>query len=113
MPMKDQIYWVGASYDNSEKNKIPTQRKKEWLIEKLESIITEPFKIVEHNANIRPTTVDRRPMIGSHSNFKNIYLLNGLGSRGILLAPTLSAWLYNQIYKSSPIPKEVDLKRFT
>jgi len=113
MPMKDQIYWVGASYDNSDKNKIPTQRKKEWLIERLESIITEPFKIVEHNANIRPTTVDRRPMIGSHSNFKNIYLLNGLGTRGILLAPTLSAWLYNQIFKSSPIPKEVDLKRFT
>ena len=52
-------------------------------------------------------------MIGSHSNFKNIYLLNGLGSRGILLAPTLSAWLYDQIYKSSSIPKEVDLKRFT
>ena len=113
MPMKDQIYWVGASYDNSDKNKIPTQRKKEWLIERLESIITEPFKIVEHNANIRPTTIDRRPMIGSHSNFKNIYLLNGLGTRGILLAPTLSAWLYNQIFKSSPIPKEVDLKRFT
>ena len=106
MPMKDQIYWVGASYDNSDKNKIPTQRKKEWLIEKLESIITEPFKIVEHKANIRPTTVDRRPMIGSHSNFKNIYLLNGLGTRGILLAPTLSAWLYNQILRAHQFLKK-------
>tara|TARA_A100001011_G_scaffold317006_1_gene336222 strand:- start:1501 stop:2547 length:1047 start_codon:yes stop_codon:yes gene_type:complete len=112
MPMGNEIYWVGASYDNSDKKNKPTQLKKRWLIEKLEGIITESYKIIDHKASIRPTTVDRRPIIGSHPDYKNIYLFNGLGSRGILLAPTLSSWLYNYIYKSLPIPKEVDLKRF-
>ncbi len=112
MPMENQFYWVGATYDNSDKKNRPTQLKKQWLIDRLESIIKEPYKIVEHKASIRPTTIDRRPITGSHPNYKNIYLLNGLGSRGILLAPTISSWLYSHIYESSPIPKEVDIKRF-
>ena len=112
MPLENQFYWVGATYDNTDKKNMPTQLKKQWLIDKLESIITEPYKIIEHKASIRPTTIDRRPIIGSHPNYKNFYLLNGLGSKGILLAPTLSRWLYNFIYESSQIPKEVDLKRF-
>ena len=71
-----------------------------------------PYEVIEHSAGIRPTTIDRRPIIGSHPNYKNIYVFNGLGSRGILLAPTLSCWLYNHIYKRSLISKEVDIKRF-
>jgi len=112
MPLENEHYWVGATYDNLDKKNKPTQLKKEWLIEKLESIITLPYKIIHHKASIRPTTIDRRPMIGFHPDHKNIYLLNGLGSRGVLLAPTLSCWLYNHIYKSAPIPKEVDVERF-
>tara|TARA_B100000902_G_scaffold158926_1_gene154885 strand:- start:155 stop:1243 length:1089 start_codon:yes stop_codon:yes gene_type:complete len=112
MPLENQYYWVGATYDNSDKKRSPTQLKKQWLIDKLESIITKPYKIVEHKASIRPSTTDRRPIIGPHPKYKNIYLLNGLGSRGVLLAPTLSSWLYNNIYKSTPIPKEADINRF-
>ena len=112
LPMGNEIYWVGASYDNSDKKYKPTQLKKRWLIEKLESIITESYKIIDHKASMRPTVVDRRPIIGSHPDYKNIYIFNGLGSRGILLAPTLSYWLYNHIYKGSPIPKEADVERF-
>jgi len=112
MPLENEHYWVGATYDNLDKKNKPTQLKKEWLIEKLESIITLPYKIIDHKASMRPTTIDRRPMIGFHPDYKNIYLLNGLGSRGILLAPTLSFWLYNYIYNGLPIPEEVDLNRF-
>ena len=112
IPLGDQTYWVGATYDNSDKKNRPTQLKKQWLIEKLESIIVESYKIIEHKASIRPSTIDRRPIIGSHPNYKNIYLLNGMGSRGILLAPTLSYWLYDYIYKGVQIPQEVDIKRF-
>lgn len=112
MPMENENYWVGATYDNLDKKRSPTQHKKNWLVEKLDSIITKPYKIIEHNASIRPTTEDRRPIIGSHPKYKNIFLLNGLGSRGVLLAPTLSRWLYNYIYKRIPIPKEAGVERF-
>ena len=112
MPLGNELYWVGATYDNTDKKSTPTELKKKLLIEKLESITTRPYKIIQHQASIRPTTIDRRPIIGSHTNHKNVYLLNGLGSRGILLAPTLSYWLYDHIYKSTQIPHEVDVKRF-
>ena len=112
MPLENEFYWVGATFDNSDKKNNPTQLKRLTLIEKLESIIMVPYEVIEHSAGIRPTTIDRRPIIGSHPNYKNIYVFNGLGSRGILLAPTLSFWLYNHIYKKSLISKEVDIKRF-
>ena len=112
MPLENEFYWVGATFDNSDKKNNPTQLKRLWLIEKLESIIIESYKIIEHKASIRPSTIDRRPIIGSHPKCKNIYLLNGMGSRGILLAPTLSYWLYDYIYKGAQIPQEVDIKRF-
>lgn len=112
MPLENEFYWVGATYDNSDKKNRPTQLKRRSLIEKLESIIMIPYEVAEHNAGIRPSTIDRRPIIGSHPNYKNIYVFNGLGSRGILLAPTLSSWLYNHIYKSLTISQEVDIKRF-
>ena len=54
MPLGNEIYWVGATYDNSDKKISPTQLKKKWLIEKLESIIMESYKIVAHKASIRP-----------------------------------------------------------
>ena len=72
----------------------------------------ESYKIVAHKASIRPTTIDRRPIIGSHPKYKNIYILNGLGSRGVLIAPTLSHWLYKHIYKGSPILREAHINRF-
>ena len=112
MPLGNQLYWVGATYDNSDKKIRPTQLKKQWLIEKLESIIMESYKIVAHKASIRPTTIDRRPRIGSHPKYKNIYILNGLGTRGVLIAPTLSHWLYKHIYKGSPILREAHINRF-
>ena len=112
MPLENEFFWVGATYDNSDKKNRPTQLKRQSLIEKLESIIMVPYEVTEHNAGIRPTTIDRRPIIGSHPDYKNMYVFNGLGSRGILLAPTLSHWLYDHIYNSAQIPKEVDIKRF-
>tara|TARA_B100000575_G_scaffold271245_1_gene252389 strand:- start:4609 stop:5694 length:1086 start_codon:yes stop_codon:yes gene_type:complete len=112
MPLGNELYWVGATYDNLDKKSNPTELKKKLLIDKLESITTQPYKIIQHRASIRPSTVDRRPIIGSHPDYKNMYVFNGLGSRGILLAPTLSHWLYDHIYKSAQIPKEVDMKRF-
>ena len=52
-----------------------------------------PFEILSHNSGIRPTTKDRRPLLGRHTTLKRLHLLNGLGTRGVLMAPLLSEWL--------------------
>ena len=41
-----------------------------------------------------------------------MYILNGLGSRGVLLSPYLSYSLINYIYYKCSLDTEIDIKRF-
>jgi len=60
----------------------------------------------------RPTVKDRRPILGQHPEFKNLYVFNCLGSRGILNGCYFSKVLLDSIENNNPLPEEVDLKRF-
>ena len=44
--------------------------------------------------------------------YDKIYLLNGLGTRGVLMAPLLSNWLFRFITNKEKLPPEADIKRF-
>ncbi len=63
-------------------------------------------------AGIRPTVSDRRPLVGVHEEHKNLFILNGLGTRGVMIAPYIANQLYELIEHDSPLEKEIDIKRF-
>jgi glycine/D-amino acid oxidase-like deaminating enzyme len=52
-------------------------------------------------------------LVGQHRVHKNLYILNGLGSRGVLVAPTVAKNLIDFIEKGLALPKAIDLNRFT
>ena len=60
----------------------------------------------------RPTVKDRRPILGNHPKFSNLYVFNGLGARGILNGNYFSINLYHHLENGEEIHPEVDLKRF-
>ena len=41
-----------------------------------------------------------------------MYILNGLGTRGVLVAPAMAEALYNAIENNRSLPKEIDIQRF-
>jgi glycine/D-amino acid oxidase-like deaminating enzyme len=112
IPLGNDLYKVGATYNWEDKTSIPTEAAKQELIAELKNTISCDFEVINHFAGVRPTVKDRKPMLGSHPEFKNFHLLNGLGTRGVMLAPSLANMLYNAIEKNTPIPEEVDIKRF-
>ncbi|MDV7187075.1 FAD-binding oxidoreductase [Lutibacter sp. TH_r2] len=112
LPLGDNYYRVGATFNWKDKTSIPTEEGKEELISKLKSFITVPFKVVEHKAGIRPTIKDRRPLVGKHPKHLNLVVLNGLGTRGVMIAPTVSEQLYNHLEKGIELDKEVSIQRF-
>ena len=61
---------------------------------------------------VRPSVFDRRPIIGSHFKYKNIFLMNGLGSRGVLMAPYLVNILFSNIFRKEKINSEINVDRF-
>ena len=63
-------------------------------------------------AGVRPTVRDRRPLIGIHPAFRNLAILNGLGTRGVMIAPTAAKQLFNHLEKNEQLDPVTDIKRF-
>jgi glycine oxidase len=112
LPLGNHLYRVGATYNWSEKNSIPTFQAKQELILQLQELINCEWEIVAHHAGVRPTVNDRKPLVGEHPSIKNMYVLNGLGTRGVMLAPYLSKILLSYIDNNISLPKEIDIKRY-
>mgnify|MGYP001318118610 CR=1 FL=1 len=64
----------------------------------LVSSISENFEVVNHESGLRPTSHDRRPYVGELENNPGIFILNGLGTRGVLVAPSMVKKLVDQIF---------------
>ena len=112
IPLGDDLYKVGATYDRNFSDRSTTTRAKDEIVNKLQKIIELPFEVVDQEAGIRPTTKDRRPILGRHPEYDNFYVNNGYGSRGIITAPSAAKWLYNFIEEKEPLPSEVNIARF-
>ncbi|AOR28686.1 FAD-dependent oxidoreductase [Formosa sp. Hel1_33_131] len=112
IPMVEDRYLVGSTYEWTDKTNDPTEAAKTELLEKLERLIDCEFEVIDQRAGIRPTVVDRRPLVGQHPNHKSMYVLNGLGTRGVLVAPSMAEALYDSIEKNTPLAEEIDINRF-
>ena len=113
IPMEGDHYLVGSTYEWTDKTNIPTSEAKSQLLEKLERLVTCDFEVVNQSAGIRPTVSDRRPLVGRHPNHQKMYVLNGLGTRGVLIAPAMAEALYAFIETDAPLPEEIDISRFS
>ena len=112
VPLGDDLYKVGATYNWDDKSSAKTEEGKKELLEKIESVIDCEFDIIEHLAGIRPTVKDRKPLLGTHYNHKRIHVLNGLGTRGVLLGPEMAQLLFDYIENHIIIPREINIERF-
>ncbi|MFD1094943.1 NAD(P)/FAD-dependent oxidoreductase [Salegentibacter chungangensis] len=113
LPLGNDLYKVGATYNNHDKDPEPTEEAREQLKKFLERTISCKYEIVDQVSGIRPATADRRPLVGRHPEFENMYACNGFGSRGVLIAPTMADELIEHIGNGKDLSGESDLKRFT
>ena len=112
IPLGSDLYRVGATYKWKDKSQEPTEASKNELLEKLGTFLKCGHHVVDHVAGIRPTVVDRRPLVGQHPEHKNLYVLNGFGSRGVLIAPYAAQQLFNAIEHGVELDPEIDIGRF-
>ena len=104
---------IGATYNWEDKTASPTEQGKTELIEKIKELIQCDFEIIEHLAGVRPTVKDRRPLVGTYQNHKSIHILNGLGTRGVMLGPAMAKALFENIEYKIPLDRTIDIRRFT
>ncbi len=112
MPLGDDLYLVGATYEWEDLTNTTTKKAKLELLNKLKTVLKCEFKVIDQVAGIRPTVKDRRPLVGQHPEHNNVFVLNGLGTRGVIIAPYVAHQLYNFIEKGLSLNTEIDIKRF-
>ena len=111
IPLGNDVYKVGATYKSADFSMHTTQAAKKEMLSSLKTFINCPFELIGQTAGVRPTTMDHRPLLGSLSAFPNLVFLNGLGSRGFLMAPLLSKVIYDFVENGVPVPPEMALQR--
>lgn len=112
MQLKSDAYKLGATYDWDNLNETLSERAKEELKDRFKKMTDADFKILDHKAGVRPSVIDRRPVIGHHPKHKNVYIFNGLGTKGVMLVPYFAQNLISHIKSSEPILEEVNVARF-
>ncbi len=113
VPYGNNLYIVGATYNWEDKTFDPTQKAQEEIEEKLKKFLNFPYTILDYKIGIRPTIKDRRPLLGKHPKYPNLSVLNGLGTRGIIIAPSIAQALYDNLENDIPIHQEIDCDRFS
>lgn len=114
LPYPDGSFRIGATFDEDDLSEGPTDSGMRQLLEGFHALTTESHepKVIKHLAGIRPSTHDARPFLGRHHKHAGLYLMNGLGSKGASLAPTLSRELTEHIFEGTTIDPETDINRF-
>lgn len=112
LPIGNDLYKVGATYNWKDKTDLPTEEGKTELVARIKEILSCDFEIVSHFAGVRPTVKDRRPLIGTHPKHPSVHILNGLGTRGVMLGPAMAKVLYDSIEHQIPLDKEINIERF-
>ncbi|MDZ7900554.1 MAG: FAD-binding oxidoreductase [Arcicella sp.] len=112
IPLGGNTYRLGATYSWHELDFLPTEQGKADLVEKYQKLMKPKMKILSHRAGVRPATKDRRPFIGMHPELENIGIFNGLGSKGVSLAPFFAKQFVDFLVNDKELYPEVNINRF-
>lgn len=112
MPQTDGTWKTGSNYIWNTDDSTPTEEGKRYLLNNLLSITDKVPVIVTHEAGVRPTVEDRRPLLGKHQKFQKLAILNGLGTKGYMLAPLIAKELVDFLLNGAELDPESDIRRF-
>jgi glycine oxidase len=103
---------VGATYNTKDEKEGVTESGKIELLEKLNSLLKISYQEGKQDWGFRPTSPDRRPILGKHPAHPSLVIFNGLGTKGVSLAPYFSGQLAGWLLGISKIDRLVDVSRY-
>lgn len=113
LPYGKGRFRVGATYEFNNPTLHVTEEAKTTLLDNLASLGAYQPTIIEQSAGVRPTVLDRRPLLGEHPKYEGVYIFNGLGTKGYMMAPTLARELVAHMLENKPLHPETNISRFT
>tara|TARA_R110001592_G_scaffold325782_6_gene606406 strand:- start:42596 stop:43639 length:1044 start_codon:yes stop_codon:yes gene_type:complete len=112
LPLSDGLFRYGSTYNWAKKDSEISEEGREELIEHWNKHFSDSFEIVEQKAGLRPTVKDRVPLVGKHPEYHHLYCFNGLGTKGVMIAPWLAQNFVESILEQNTLNKAVNIDRF-
>ena len=106
MPLGRDHFRLGATYTWDETRPSPTPDGRTALEAALRAFTDLPFRVIDHQAGIRPVALARVPIAGPHPEHPREWILNGFGSKGVLYGPWMCRHLIEHWRRHAPLPKE-------
>lgn len=103
---------LGATYSWHDIDWEISQDGRKWLEDKVADLLLVEYKVVGQRAGIRPSVKDRRPLLGRHPEYHQLLIFNGLGTKGVTLAPYFAAELTNHLLFDKEIDNQVNITRY-
>jgi len=110
LPTRAATFKLASTYRWQDYEWECTTAAREELIEKAQKILKVPFSITQQLAGLRPATQSKRPLMGRHPDYPRLVLFNGLGSKGVSLAPYWAERLLGFLEAGEALPEEIDIQ---
>lgn len=113
LPIGNSVFRVGATYGWNDLSESPTDKGNNELNKKTAELFSHEYEILSHEAGVRPSSTDRRPILGRHPKYENMFVFNGLGTKGVMLAPYCAKVFTDNLLHSESIEVEMNVSRFS
>jgi len=87
IPLGNQLFRAGATYQWNNSNEQPDAAGRMQIESRLDAMLKSSYITINHTAGIRPTTQNREVIAKQHPEYAGMFMLNGLGTKGILQGP--------------------------
>ncbi|MFM2220560.1 MAG: hypothetical protein RLZZ553_308 [Verrucomicrobiota bacterium] len=101
VPVGQDCYKIGATYEWDEWDRGPTEAGRKRLMEMARFLGGENFDVITHEVGVRPILRKSQPVVGRIAD--GVYVLNGLGSKGSLYAPWAAEQLVTCMVNGAPL----------
>jgi glycine/D-amino acid oxidase-like deaminating enzyme len=111
VPMKNDEFILGSTYVHDKTDGFTAKGRNE-IIGRAAKLFKGTFEFIGESWGHRPTTSDRRPFLGCHPVHKNTCIFNGLGTKGVSLAPFFAVQMADWLEGKVDLDQAVNIERF-
>ncbi|HBH25269.1 MAG TPA: hypothetical protein DDY13_17860 [Cytophagales bacterium] len=112
LPHHNGYYKAGSTYYQGDLHAETSEKGKNEIMSKIDSLLNMGYVVVDQVAGVRPATKDRKPILGRHPEYATLFVLNGLGTKGVTLAPYFAGHLSENLLYNYKLMPEIDIQRF-
>jgi len=112
LPLGAGYFRAGSTYETDIDNPLPTHAGYEQLTNLLSKQLKVPYEVLDQQAGIRPATQDVRPFLGTHPEYQRLAILNGMGSKGVSLAPYFARQMTDFLENEGILTEKANIYRW-